>query len=138
MKQVSHPPFLGIADHKKWSPVFIWASEDPPFCTQKRPFSVILGAKKRVLGRPNQKTETTFCRQLYLNMVDETLVSYGYHYWVSYTCIKQMSLVIAFDIAVVAQKVKVQCYIMADMLNQKKWGGGWISSRSHSCKRRKN
>ena len=82
---------------------------------------MILGAKKRVFGRPNQKTETTFCRQLYLNMVDETLVSYGYHYWVSYTCIKQMSLVIAFDIAVVAQKVKVQCYMMADMLNLKKW-----------------
>ena len=36
-----------------------------------------------------------------------------------------MSLVIAFDIAVLAQKVKVQCcYIMADMLNLKKWGGG--------------
>ena len=32
---------------------------------------------------------------------------------------------IAFDIAVVAQKVKVQCcYIMADMLNLKKWGAG--------------
>ena len=40
-----------------------------------------------------------------------------------------MSPVIAFDIAVVAQKVKVQCcYIMADMLNLKKWG--WVSSRS--------
>ena len=36
-----------------------------------------------------------------------------------------MSPVIAFDIALVAQKVKVQCcYIMADMLNLKKWGGG--------------
>ena len=32
-----------------------------------------------------------------------------------------MSPVIAFDIAVVAHKVKVQCYIMADMLNLKKW-----------------
>ena len=33
-----------------------------------------------------------------------------------------MSPVIAFDIAVVAQKVKVQCcHIMADMLNLKKW-----------------
>ena len=33
-----------------------------------------------------------------------------------------MSPVIAFDIAVVAQKVRVQfCYIMADMLNPKKW-----------------
>ena len=32
---------------------------------------------------------------------------------------------IAFDIAVLAQKVKVQCcYIMAVMLNLKKWGGG--------------
>ena len=37
-----------------------------------------------------------------------------------------MSPVIAFDIAVVAQKVKVQCcYIMADMLNQKKWDD-WV------------
>ena len=36
-----------------------------------------------------------------------------------------MSPVIAFDIAVLAQKVKVQCcYTMADMLNLKKWGGG--------------
>ena len=36
-----------------------------------------------------------------------------------------MSSVIAFDIALVAQKVKVQCCnIMADMLNLKKWGGG--------------
>ena len=36
-----------------------------------------------------------------------------------------MSPVIASDIAVVAQKVKVQCcYIMADMLNLKKWGAG--------------
>ena len=44
---------------------------------------------------------------------------------IRYTCSQQMSPVIAFDIAVVAQKVKVQCcYIMADMLNLKKWGGG--------------
>ena len=35
-----------------------------------------------------------------------------------------MSPVIAFYIAVVAQKVKVQCYIMAVMLNLKKWGAG--------------
>ena len=36
-----------------------------------------------------------------------------------------MSPVIAFDIAILAQKVKVQCcYIMAHMLNLKKWGGG--------------
>ena len=36
-----------------------------------------------------------------------------------------MSPVIAFDISVVAQKVKVQCcYIMAVKLNLKKWGGG--------------
>ena len=42
-----------------------------------------------------------------------------------------MSPVIAFDIAVVAQKVKVQCcYVMADMLNLKRWGCCWVSSRS--------
>ena len=36
-----------------------------------------------------------------------------------------MSPVIAFHIAVVAQKVKNQCcYIVADMLNLKKWGAG--------------
>ena len=41
-----------------------------------------------------------------------------------------MSPVIRFDIAVVAQKVKVQCCdIMADMLNLKKLGC-WVSSRS--------
>ena len=35
-----------------------------------------------------------------------------------------MGPVIAFDIVVVAQKVKVQCcYIMPDMLNLKKSGG---------------
>ena len=35
----------------------------------------------------------------------------------------------ALDIAVVAQKVKAQCcYIMADMLNLKKWG--WVINRS--------
>ena len=36
-----------------------------------------------------------------------------------------MSPVIAFDIDVVAYKVKVKCYIMADMLNLNKWGG-WV------------
>ena len=39
-----------------------------------------------------------------------------------------MSPVIAFDIAVVAQKVKIQCcYIMADMLNLKK---RWVTNRA--------
>ena len=38
---------------------------------------------------------------------------------------------IAFDGAVVAQKVKVQCYIMTDMLNLKKSGvvGGSVVGR---------
>ena len=46
-----------------------------------------------------------------------------------YTCSQQMSPVIACDIAVVAQKVKAQCcYIMADLLNLKKWGGGGAGS----------
>ena len=41
-----------------------------------------------------------------------------------------MSPVIAFDTAVVAQKVKVQCcYIMADMLNLKKWVGVFVAGR---------
>ena len=44
-----------------------------------------------------------------------------------------MSPVIVFDKAVVAQKVKVQCcYIVADMLNLKKWvvvGGGSVVGR---------
>ena len=43
-----------------------------------------------------------------------------------------MSPVMAFDIAVMAQKVKVQCcYIMADMLNLKKsgWVGGSVVGR---------
>ena len=84
MKQVSQPPFLGIGDDKKWCPFFIRASEDPIFCIKKRPFSVIWGAKKWVFGRPNKKTDTTFCCQLYPKMVDETLVSYEYHYWVSF------------------------------------------------------
>merc|ERR1719195_1741668 len=36
---------------------------------------------------------------------------------IRYTCSQQMSPVIAFDIALVAQKVTVHyCYIMADML----------------------
>ena len=44
-----------------------------------------------------------------------------------------MSPVIAFNIAVLAQKVKVSViHIMADMLDLKKVGGGgwWISTRS--------
>ena len=63
---------------------FIRASEDPFFCTQNHGKWPFLGAKRRVFGRPNKKTETTFCRQLYPKMVDETLVSYEYHYWVSF------------------------------------------------------
>merc|ERR1711928_26230 len=45
---------------------------------------------------------------------------------IRYTCIQHMSPVVAFDIAVGAQKVKVQCcYILANMLNQKKCVGWW-------------
>ena len=51
-----------------------------------------------------------------------------------YTCSQQMSLVKKYNdkvIAAVAQKVKFQCcYIMADMLNLKKWGWCcWVSSK---------
>merc|ERR1712012_1075305 len=48
-----------------------------------------------------------------------------------YTCSQQMRPVIAFDIAVAAQKAKVQCcYIMAEMLNLtelKKGGLVWVA-----------
>ena len=57
---------------------FIPVSEDPTFSTQnnwKWPFP---GAKNWVFGRPNPKTDTTFCSQLFPKMVDETLVSYEY------------------------------------------------------------
>ena len=43
MKQVSHPPFLGIVDDKKWCPFFNSGVRRPNFCTWKRPFSVIFG-----------------------------------------------------------------------------------------------
>ena len=52
MKQVSHPPLMGIVDDKKWCPFFCQASKDPIFYTPKRPFSVILGAKKKGLWTP--------------------------------------------------------------------------------------
>ena len=42
-----------------------------------------------------------------------------------------MSPVIAFDIAVVAQKMKVQLlYNGRHAKSEKKWVGGWVSSRS--------
>ena len=40
--------------------------------------------KKWVFGCLNKKTNTTFCRQLYPKMVEETLVSCEYHYRVSF------------------------------------------------------
>ena len=83
--------YMGIVDDKKWCPFFIQPSENPTFCTQKRPFSVIGGPKKWVFGRPNKKTDTTFCCQLYPKMMDETLVSYEYHYWVSFGQILKMA-----------------------------------------------
>ena len=61
-----------------------------------------------------------YCMVLH-NIAWYCMVLLGIAWYIRYTCIKQMSLVIAFDIAVVAQKVKVQCYMMADMLNLKKW-----------------
>ena len=47
-----------------------------------------LGCKK--MG-PNEKTDTTFCRQLYPKTLDETLVSYEYHYRVSFGQILKIS-----------------------------------------------
>ena len=75
----------------QWSKAYHSPVIPTPSCTSccfgsphyhwKWPFS---GAKNWVFRRPNQKTDTTFCRQLYPKMVDETLVSYEYHYWVSF------------------------------------------------------
>ena len=44
--------YMGIVDDKKWCPFFIQPSENPTFCTQKRPFSVFFGAKKMGLQTP--------------------------------------------------------------------------------------
>ena len=76
--------FLLKTEHYELHNFFDLGIGSPIFFTQKRPFSVIWGAKKWVFGRPNKKTDTTFCRQLYPKMVDETLVSLEYHYRVSF------------------------------------------------------
>ena len=70
---------------------FFRATEDPFFCTPNHWKWPFLGAKNWVFRRQNQKTDTTFCRQLYPKMVDETLVSYEYHYWVSFAQILKMA-----------------------------------------------
>ena len=88
--------YMGIVDDKKWCPFFIQPSENPTFCTQKRPFSVFFGAKKWVFRRPNQKTDTTFCRQLNPKKVDGTLVSYEYHYGVSFRQMWKMPILRSF------------------------------------------
>ena len=91
MKQVSHPPFLGIGDDK-WCPFFLFGHPKTHFfapqINENGRFRV---QKNWVLGRPNKKTGTTFRRQLYPKMVDETLVSYEYHYWVSFGQILKMA-----------------------------------------------
>ena len=56
--------FWGKLATKSGLRFWIWASEVPFFNTRKRPFSVILGAKKWDFGCSNPKTDTTFCRQL--------------------------------------------------------------------------
>ena len=49
------------------------------------------GVQKMGLWTPISKSDTTFCRQLYPNMVDETLDSYEYHYWVGFGQILKMA-----------------------------------------------
>ena len=70
--------------HYHWLTESVSASFFLFFCTRKRPFSVILGAKKWDFGCPNPKTETTFCRQLSPKMVEQTLVSHEYHFRASF------------------------------------------------------
>ena len=94
MKQVSHPPFLGKVGEKKWCRFFYSGIRRPKFFAPENSHFQWFGnwaAKKWVFGRPNKKTDTTFCRQLYPKMVDETLVSYEYHYWVSFGQILKMA-----------------------------------------------
>ena len=75
MKQGFDPPKLGVVCDKKLSPFFDSGVRRPFFCNPNHGKWPFLGAKKRVFGRLNKKTETTLCRQLYPKMVDETLVS---------------------------------------------------------------
>ena len=52
--------YMGIVDDKKWCPFFIQPSENPTFCTQKRPFSVFFGAKKMGLQTPESENRHHF------------------------------------------------------------------------------
>ena len=63
---------------------WIWASKVPFFGTRKRPILVLLGQKKLDFRCPNLKTETTFCRQLFPKMMEQTLVSHEYHFRASF------------------------------------------------------
>ena len=51
----------------------------------------VFGCKKMALQMPKSKNGHHFCRQLYPKMVDGTLVSYEYHYWVSFGQILKMA-----------------------------------------------
>ena len=52
MKQVSHPPFLGIVDDKKWCPFFYSGIRRPFFLHPKTAIFSYLGCKKKGLRTP--------------------------------------------------------------------------------------
>ena len=73
---------------------FILASKDPffaPQITENGRFRVqkIGSSDARI-----KKRTPLFCPQVYPKMVDETLVSYEYHYWVSFGQILKMAYLI--------------------------------------------
>ena len=73
----SHPLFMGIVDDKKWCPFFIWASEDPFFAPKNGNFQWFWVQKNGSSDAPIRKRTES-------ELADETLVSYEYHYRVSF------------------------------------------------------
>ena len=70
VKQVSNPSFLGIVGDKKWSPFSDLGVQSPILWHLKTANLSVLGAKKLDFGRPNLKTDTTFCHQLSPKMME--------------------------------------------------------------------
>ena len=60
MKQVSHPPFLGIVDDKKWCPLFYSGVRKPNFLHPKMAIFSDLGGKKMGLQTLKKKRTQLF------------------------------------------------------------------------------
>ena len=81
MKQVSNPSFWGDVGVKKWSPFFYSAARSPIFGHLKIGTFGIFRCPKMGLQAAESKNGTTFSRQHPPKMVDLTLVSCVYHFW---------------------------------------------------------